>query len=210
METYKCIKKSYSYTGKLILDKSITISYTKEKINIHVVDYIIKKEVTKRQLVKRYEKLIKFITFYLANDDDSGVAYQEALNEINKYMRDNSDINESIVKDTVEDYIRLLAPLAPHFSEELWEKLGKKLSVHKEEWPEVKQTELNGGIKQIPVQVNGKLKTVISVDASTASENVLELIKQDPRVSELLKNYNIKKEIYVPNKIYNIVVEKSG
>ena len=132
------------------------------------------------------------------------------LNEINKYMRDNSDINESIVKDTVEDYIRLLAPLAPHFSEELWEKLGKKLSVHKEEWPEVKQTELNGGIKQIPVQVNGKLKTVISVDASTASENVLELIKQDPRVSELLKNYNIKKEIYVPNKIYNIVVEKSG
>ena len=125
-------------------------------------------------------------------------------------MRDNSDINESIVKDTVEDYIRLLAPLAPHFSEELWEKLGKKLSVHKEEWPEVKQTELNGGIKQIPVQVNGKLKTVISVDASTASENVLELIKQDPRVSELLKNYNIKKEIYVPNKIYNIVVEKSG
>ena len=84
------------------------------------------------------------------------------------------------------------------------------MSVHKEEWPEVKQTELNGGIKQIPVQVNGKLKTVISVDASTASENVLELIKQDPRVSELLKNYNIKKEIYVPNKIYNIVVEKSG
>ena len=85
METYKCIEKSYSYTGKLILDKSITISYTKEKTNIHVVDYIIKKEVTKRQLVKRYEKLIKFITFYLANDDDSGVAYQEALNEINKF-----------------------------------------------------------------------------------------------------------------------------
>ena len=87
METYKCIEKSYSYTGKLILDKSITISYTKEKTNIHVVDYIIKKEVTKRQLVKRYEKLIKFITFYLANDDDSGVAYQEALNEINKYKQ---------------------------------------------------------------------------------------------------------------------------
>ena len=65
METYKCIKKSYSYTGKLILDKSITISYSKEKTNIHVVDYIIKKEVTKRQLVKRYEKLIKFITLSL-------------------------------------------------------------------------------------------------------------------------------------------------
>ena len=98
METYKCIKKSYSYTGKLILDKSITISYTKEKINIHVVDYIIKKEVTKRQLVKRYEKLIKFITFYLANDDDSGVAYQEALNEINKYKQ--------IIRNKYRKYIK--------------------------------------------------------------------------------------------------------
>lgn len=98
METYKCIEKSYSYTGKLILDKSITISYTKEKTNIHVVDYIIKKEVTKRQLVKRYEKLIKFITFYLANDDDSGVAYQEALNEINKYKQ--------IIRNKYRKYIK--------------------------------------------------------------------------------------------------------
>ena len=85
METYKCMKKSYSFDGKLTLDKSITISYTKEKSNIHVVDYIIKKEIIKRQLVKRYERLIKLLIFYLANDDDSGVAYQEALNEINKY-----------------------------------------------------------------------------------------------------------------------------
>ena len=98
METYKCIEKSYSYTGKLILDKSITISYTKEKTNIHVVDYIIKKEVTKRQLVKRYEKLIKFITFYLANEDDSGVAYQEALNEINKYKQ--------IIRNKYRKYIK--------------------------------------------------------------------------------------------------------
>ena len=98
METYKCIEKSYSYTGKLILDKSITISYTKEKTNIHVVDYIIKKEITKRQLVKRYEKLIKFITFYLANDDDSGVAYQDALNEINKYKQ--------IIRNKYRKYIK--------------------------------------------------------------------------------------------------------
>ena len=63
METYKCMEKSYSYDGKLTLDKSITISYTKEKSDIHVVDYIIKKKITKRQLVKRYEKLIKLLTF---------------------------------------------------------------------------------------------------------------------------------------------------
>ena len=90
METYKCMEKSYSYDGKLTLDKSITISYTKEKSNIHVVDYIIKKEITKRQLV----------TFYLANDDGSGVAYQEALNEITRYREIIRNKYRKFIKET--------------------------------------------------------------------------------------------------------------
>lgn len=100
METYKCMEKSFSYDGKLTLDKSITISYTKENANIHVVDYIIKKEITKRQLVKRYEKLIKLLTFYLANDDGSGVAYQEALNEITRYREIIRNKYRKFIKET--------------------------------------------------------------------------------------------------------------
>ena len=90
METYKCMEKSYSYDGKLTLDKSITISYTKEKSNIHVVDYISKKEITKRQVV----------TFYLANDDGSGVAYQEALNEITRYREIIRNKYRKFIKET--------------------------------------------------------------------------------------------------------------
>ena len=116
METYKCMEKSYSYDGELTLDKSITISYTKEKSNIHVVDYIIKKEVIKRQLVKRYEKLIKLLTFYLANDDGSGVAYQEALNEItrsreiirNKYRKFTKEANIEKIEKELAKYETLI------------------------------------------------------------------------------------------------------
>lgn len=85
METYRCVEKSYTYDGKLMLDKAISISYTKKSSVIHVVDYIIKKEMLKKQLTKKLEKLMCLLKFYLESDDDSGVAYQEALNEINKF-----------------------------------------------------------------------------------------------------------------------------
>lgn len=85
METYRCVEKSYSYDGDLMLDKAISISYTKKSSVIHVVDYIIKKEMLKKQLAKKLDKLMFLLKFYLESDDDSGVAYQEALNEINKF-----------------------------------------------------------------------------------------------------------------------------
>ncbi len=85
METYRCVEKSYSYDGDLMLDKAISISYTKKSSVIHVVDYIIKKEMLKKQLAKKLDKLMRLLKFYLEIDDDSGVAYQEALNEINKF-----------------------------------------------------------------------------------------------------------------------------
>ena len=85
METYRCVEKSYSYDGDLMLDKAISISYTKKSSVIHVVDYIIKKEMLKKQLAKKLDKLMRLLKFYFESDDDSGVAYQEALNEINKF-----------------------------------------------------------------------------------------------------------------------------
>ena len=85
METYRCVEKSYSYDVDLMLDKAISISYTKKSSVIHVVDYIIKKEMLKKQLAKKLDKLMFLLKFYLESDDDSGVAYQEALNEINKF-----------------------------------------------------------------------------------------------------------------------------
>ena len=59
METYRCVEKSYSYDGDLMLDKAISISYTKKSSVIHVVDYIIKKEMLKKQLAKKLDKLMR-------------------------------------------------------------------------------------------------------------------------------------------------------
>ena len=70
------------------------------------------------------------------------------------------------------------------------------------------ESEMNGGTKEIPVQLNGKLKFCITVDADDTSENILNKIKSDTRVLEILQKNKVVKEIYVPNKIFNIVVKK--
>ncbi len=131
----------------------------------------------------------------------------ELSNKLNEYIREN-EINTKILLDTVKTYITLLAPLAPHFAEEQWEKLGEKGFVYNEQWPKVIESEMNGGTKEIPIQVNGKLKTCITVDADETPDNILKQIKSAPQVVEILENSEVVKEIYVPGKIFNIVIKK--
>ena len=96
------------------------------------------------------------------------------------------------------------------YAEEQWQSLEKEQSVHKEEWPKVNENELNGGTKNIPIQVNGKLRAVIPVSSETTSEEILGIIKSAPRIATLLSQYDVKKQIYVPGRIYNIVVNKKN
>ena len=129
----------------------------------------------------------------------------ELLNAVNTYLT-REKVNNSLVINIVENYVRLLAPLAPNFAEELWHELGKTTNVYNEEWPKVNEKELQGGIIKIPVQVNGKLKTTVEVDAEMDKQEMLKVIKQDEKVQKILEGKDVKKEIYVPGKILNIVV----
>lgn len=87
MERYHFIKKSYSYEGKLSLGEKITIQAAKKKShNLSIYDEYIQKQLLKRQVKKKYQKLLQMLLFYLNTEDDTGVSYQEALNKI-EYFR---------------------------------------------------------------------------------------------------------------------------
>ena len=131
----------------------------------------------------------------------------ELLNAVSDYLREE-EVNTDVVLNTVETLIKLLAPLAPHFAEEEWEKLGKTDFVYNEKWPIVNESEMNGGTKEIPVQVNGKVKLCVTVAADDNPEEILNKIKLAPQVMDILQKENVVKEIYIPGKIYNIVVKK--
>ncbi len=131
----------------------------------------------------------------------------ELFNKTSDYIRDGK-INIDILQNVIDTYIKLLAPLAPHFAEEMWQCIGYTDFVCKQEWPKVVESEMNGGTKEFPVQVNGRVKFCVTVEADETPEKILEIVKADSRVKEIFETNEVLKEIYVKNKILNIVVKK--
>jgi len=103
-----------------------------------------------------------------------------------------------------KEFLTLLYPFAPHFSEELNEQLGETTYICKSAWPEVKE---DNSIKTInlPVQINGKMRDTIKINENTSQEEVLNAVKQNEKLASYLTG-EIKKVIFVPNKIINIIV----
>jgi len=113
---------------------------------------------------------------------------------------------EKIDEETAKTFIKLLAPLAPHLTEELWEKIGGEGFIIDQQWPNFDSALLVADALTIAVQVNGKLRGTISVDSSASKEEIIALAKEDSNVAKFLDGVDIKKEIYVPGKLVSLVV----
>ena len=113
---------------------------------------------------------------------------------------------ESISQEDFSIFLRLLAPFAPHLAEEIWENLGYTKSVFYEDWPRANPELLKVDEIVIAIQVNGKKRSVINVPADISEEKVKKIVLALPKVQNYLKGKAIRKWIYVPDKIVNIVV----
>lgn len=109
-------------------------------------------------------------------------------------------------KFAFETLLKLLAPFAPHITEELWYDLGYKDSIHTSDWPVHDEKYLIQDEVNIVVQVNGKLRANIEVPAGLNEQKVAEAAKKDEKVKSHLENKKVRKTIYVPGKLINFVV----
>ena len=125
-------------------------------------------------------------------------ALMEFTNAANKWQR--------MPRSIAGQFIRLLAPLAPHLAEELWQKLGHSESLAYAPWPEHDPTRLVAATLVIPVQINGKVRAKIEVPADADEQAVLGLANEDANVSRHLEGMTIRRAIYVPGRIVNFVV----
>ncbi len=105
-----------------------------------------------------------------------------------------------------EPFVLMLAPLAPHMAEELWHRMGHAESLAHEDWPVVNQQLLASDSVRMAVQVNGKVRTTISVGPEETKDAVLERAKADENVARHLEGKQIRREIVVPGRIVNLVV----
>jgi len=110
-------------------------------------------------------------------------------------------------KDALEHLITLLAPFAPHISEELWSRLGQETSVHLQSWPEYDPSALEQNTVTMAVQVNGKVRAEIEVAKDADKAAILEVAKAESNVAKYLQEGELKREIVVPGKLVNLVVK---
>jgi leucyl-tRNA synthetase len=127
-------------------------------------------------------------------------ALMEFTNAANKWDR--------IPRSIADRFALLLAPLAPHLAEELWQRLGHAESLAYEPWPEYDPRCLEAETIVIPVQINGKVRARIEVPADADEEAVLGLANEDANVSRHLEGAVIRRAIYVPGRIVNFVLAR--
>ncbi len=129
----------------------------------------------------------------------------ELLNAIGKYDGLQTK-NTALLKDTVKDFILLLAPCAPHFGEELWEQLGNKTSVFLQKYPTENPEALKLDETEYAVQVNSRIVCRAMLPAQGSDEEIQKLAEALPEVLEKTQGKTVKKCIVVPGRLVNLIV----
>ena len=115
--------------------------------------------------------------------------------------------NHKVLEEVNNDFIRILAPFAPHFSEEIWNMFGNKASVFSESWPVWNPQALIKDEVEIAIQVNGRIKERIMVSTSASDEEIKKLSLEDESMQRHLLGMNVVKVIVIKGRLVNIVVK---
>ena len=149
-------------------------------------------------LEKEYHKTVKKVT-----SDYEHLAFNTAISQIMIFV--NAAYKEkNIPKEYAEGIIKLFNPIAPHITEELWSMYGHTDTITYEPWPTFDEAKTIDEEIELPIQINGKVKGTIVISLDADEQTVKDSAHTE--LANLLEGKNIIKEIYVKNKIYNIVV----
>ncbi|WP_139905057.1 leucine--tRNA ligase [Clostridium thermarum] len=135
----------------------------------------------------------------------------EFTNALSKYMAE-TDKNTAFLKETVEDYIKLLAPFAPHFSEEMWNSLNpgndeKTYSIFNQSWPVLDPSALIKDEVEIAVQINGKIKAKLMIPTDLTDDQIKEAALTEESIKAALEGKTIAKVIVIKGRLVNIVAK---
>jgi len=130
----------------------------------------------------------------------------ELVNTMQSLEPLEQDARPAVIQETLDLMTLMLAPMAPHLAEELWEMLGHAAGLQSAAWPEYNPQLAEEEQLEIVIQINGRVRGKIRVDGGLGEEELLERALNDPRIEQLLRAQRIVKRIVVPNKLVNIVV----
>jgi len=178
------------------------------------VDLVSKTDLTnatakEKTLVRKTHQTLKSVT----NDfehrwhfNKSIALLMELVNELHAAEPLDVDLNPVILKRILDVMALMLAPMAPHIAEELWEMLGNQGGISKAKWPRYREDLTREEQIEIIIQINGRLRGKMVVEESLGEDETRERAMTDPRIAPLLAGKQILKVVVVPKKLVNIVL----
>jgi len=129
----------------------------------------------------------------------------ELVNILSKFT-DDSDNGKAIRQEALEAIVLMLAPIVPHICHQLWKDLGHEQAIVSESWPEVDSAALEQDSIELVIQVNGKLRSKISVSATASLDEMEAMALNDEHALRFIDGKPVRKVIVVPKKLVNIVI----
>ncbi|MDV2686381.1 leucine--tRNA ligase [Alkalihalophilus lindianensis] len=168
--------------------------------NTNELNSAIKEVKGSDEFIRTYHQTVKKVT-----DDFAGLRFNVGISQMMVFMNDAYK-QEELPRELMEGFVKLLAPLAPHIAEELWEKFGHNETITYAEWPTYEEALLVENEVEVVVQINGKVRAKLVIPADATREQMEEIAKNDEKVQAAIGDKTIRKIIAVPGKLVNIVV----
>lgn len=145
-------------------------------------------------------------TIKKVGQDFESLKFNTAIAQLMTLLNDFNKKGQ-ITEDEFKTFLILLNPVAPHITEELWEEMGYENTIAQASWPEYEEAKTVDEEIDLPIQVNGKLRSTIKISIDASDEDIMEKVNEDEAVLKHLEGKNIVKKIYIQGKIFNIVVK---
>ena len=152
-------------------------------------------------LEKIYHQTVKKVT-----QDYEILHFNTAISQLMIFLNQAKD-EEILPRDYIEGFVKLLAPIAPHLMEEIWQYLGHQESISLATWPSYDESLTLEKMIEIVVQINGKIKVKLQIEKDMAKDALEEKVLALDEVKQACQDKEIKKVIVVPNRLVNIVVK---
>ena len=175
-----------------------------------------------RRFIERTWRLMEIVTDEEGYSKDLEAAMHRTIKKVttdNDTMKFNTAIaalmalinqfydKGSVTRGELKTFIQLLNPVAPHVTEEMWEKLGFEGYVYNSQWPEYDEAKMAEATMEIVVQILGKMRGKVVVANNASKDDVIAAVKADEKIASLIEGKNVVKEIYVPGRLVNLIVK---
>ncbi len=154
-----------------------------------------------KRVMKEVHRLNKRIS-----EDITEMKFNTAVSAFMKFINFAFDYQDEIGEEVIKTFLILMSPFAPHITEELWNYLGEKESIHQQKWPQYNLEMIKREEVTLVVQVNGKVRDTFQVQSGIEEEEAKKLSLEREKIKKRTKGKEIKRIIFIPNKLINFII----